>query len=127
MKKCNSCQSMQKDSNKFCTQCGSAEFSPIDKQYLHMNLDTEKKNLLAFLKNNSILVAIAAAVVILVVTATTVLFNPVNQIMYDIKRDNFSAAADIYQTKIIDDVDKNRKTYSKVSTYAKELLEQYKK
>ena len=127
MKKCNSCQSMQKDSNKFCTQCGSAEFSPIDKQYLHMNLDTEKKNLLAFLKNNSILVAIAAAVVILVVTATTVLFNPLNQIMYDIKRDNFSAAADIYQTKIIDDVDKNRKTYSKVSTYAKELLEQYKK
>ena len=54
-----------------------------------MNLDTEKKNLLAFLKNNSILVAIAAAVVILVVTATTVLFNPLNQIMYDIKRDNF--------------------------------------
>lgn len=100
MKKCNSCQSMQKDSNKFCTQCGSAEFSPIDKQYLHMNLDTEKKNLLAFLKNNSILVAIAAAVVILVVTATTVLFNPLNQIMYDIKLKNIISPLKHFEMKL---------------------------
>lgn len=128
MKKCNSCQAVQDDASKFCSQCGSTEFSPIDEQVSPVNYDanTEAPSVPVSHKRGKVLVlAGVAAVVVIVIIAASILFNPVDQIMRGIQDDDFSDAANIYQEQISSDSDKYQKAYDKVSAYVEELLEQY--
>lgn len=129
MKRCNSCQAVQDDTNKFCIQCGSNEFSPIREQVSPIDCDANTEpSAPAFHKRGKVFfiagVAAVAVIVTVIIIAST-LFNPVNQIMRDIHDDAFSDAENIYWERIAGDSDKCQKAYDEVSAYVEELLKQY--
>lgn len=125
MKKCNSCQAVQDDGNKFCSHCGSTEFSPVGEPVSSANCDTNPQAPSVPNPRKRGKAFILAGVAIVVVIATSILSNPVDRIMRGIQNDDFSDAAVVYQEKIADDSDKFRKTHDEVTAYVEGLLEQY--
>lgn len=101
MKKCCKCQALQVDSNRFCSECGSAEFMPVDQQGGSVQwqrggtaVPCSKKN-----KKPLVLAGIAAVIVIALVVIVKILFNPVDQIMNNLEKDDFAKASSIYQER----------------------------
>lgn len=129
MKKCNSCQELQADTNNFCSKCGSNDFSPIDEQVspATATVNTEVPTAPAPRKKGKVFVWVGvAAIAVIAFIVLSILFNPADRIMRGIEDDDFLNAANIYQKQVAGDSAKYQKTYDKVSVYVEELLQQFK-
>lgn len=124
MKKCLKCGSLQDDNNKFCGNCGAPDFTTDLAQSPVITAPPapakrSRSKLVPFL-----LGAVAALIVALIVVVC-LLPNSVERVIDQIRNDEFSSAAELYQEDIMSDPEKLQQVHDEIVAYVDELMQQF--